>query len=103
VATQFEWNFSGGGVSGGPTFRAKVGQTYQFQIRDGDPPGTNAHGFSGIATLGIPGVTLTAGGAARTVTFTPSSEQLGNSFFSCDQATCGEGHGNMVGVLQVVN
>jgi hypothetical protein len=103
VATQFQWDFNGGGVNGGPTFQAKVGQTYQFQIRDGDPPGTNAHGFSGIASLGIPGLTLTAGGAAKTVTFTPNSSQTGNSFFSCDQPTCGTGHGNMVGTIQVVN
>ncbi len=103
VATEFQWDFNGGGVSGGPTFQAKVGQTYQFQIRDGDPVGTNAHGFSGIASLGIPGLSLTAGGSAKTVTFTPSSSQLGNNFFSCDQPTCGVGHGNMVGTIQVVN
>ncbi len=103
VATQFQWNFNGGGVTGGATFQAKVGQTYQFQIRDGDPPGTNAHGFSGIASLGIPGVTLTAGGSAKTVTFTPNSSQLGNNFFSCDQPTCGTGHGGMVGTIDVVN
>jgi hypothetical protein len=102
VATQFEWIFTGDGANGS-TLVARVGQTYQLQIRDGDPPGTNAHGFSGIPSLGIPAQALTAGGPARTVTFTPNAGQLGNSFFSCDQSTCGTGHDSMLGTIRVVN
>ncbi len=90
-ATQFEWNFTGAGASGS-TLQARVGQTYQLQIRDGDPPGTIAHGFSGIPSLGLSAQSLTAGGPARTVTFTPTSGQLGSHFFSCDQSSCGSGH-----------
>jgi hypothetical protein len=102
VATQFEWNFTGDGANGS-TLQAKVGQTYQLQIRDGDPPGTIAHGFSGIPSLGISAQALTAGGQAKTVTFTPNSGQLGDSFFSCDQPSCGSGHNNMLGTIKVVN
>jgi len=102
VATQFEWTFSGEGANGS-TLVAKVGQTYQLQIRDGDPPGTNAHGFSGIPSLGISAQALTAGGPAKTVTFTPNLGQLGDSFFSCDQSSCGSGHNSMLGTIRVVN
>jgi heme/copper-type cytochrome/quinol oxidase subunit 2 len=102
VATQFEWNFTGDGANGS-TLQAKVGQTYQLQIRDGDPPGTIAHGFSGIPSLGISAQALTAGEQAKTVTFTPTSGQLGDSFFSCDQPSCGSGHNNMLGTIKVVN
>src|SRR5262249_28865676 len=35
VATQFQWTFTGTGASGS-TLTAKVGQTYQLQISDGD-------------------------------------------------------------------
>jgi heme/copper-type cytochrome/quinol oxidase subunit 2 len=100
VATQFEWTFSGDGADGS-TLVARVGQTYQLQIRDGDPPGTIAHGFSGIPSLGISAQSLTAGGPAKTVTFTPNSGQLGDSFFSCDQSSCGSGHNNMLGTIRV--
>ncbi len=100
VATQFEWTFTGDGAVGS-TLQAKVGQTYQLQIRDGDPPGTIAHGFSGIPSLGISAQALTAGGPAKTVTFTPNSGQLGDSFFSCDQSSCGSGHNSMLGTIRV--
>ncbi len=100
VATQFEWNFTGAGADGS-TLQVKVGQTYQLQIRDGDPPGTIAHGFSGIPSLGLSAQSLTAGGAAKTVTFTPNSGQLGTHFFSCDQSNCGSGHNNMLGTIKV--
>ncbi len=100
MATQFEWNFTGTGAEGS-TLQVKVGQTYQLQIRDGDPPGNIAHGFSGIPSLGISAQSLTAGGVAKTVTFTPNSGQLGTHFFSCDQSICGSGHGNMLGTIKV--
>lgn len=100
VATQFQWTFSGEGASGS-ILQVHVGRTYQIQIRDGDPLGTTAHGFGGISSLGLPAQTLTAGGAARTVTFTPNADQVGMNFFSCDQPSCGTGHGNMIGAIQV--
>ena len=100
-ATQFEWNFTGAGASGS-TLQARVGQTYQLQIRDGDPPGTIAHGFGGIPSLGLSAQSLTAGGPARTVTFTPTSGQVGSHFFSCDQSSCGSGHSSMLGAIQVM-
>ena len=43
------------------------------------------------------------GRPAKTVTFTPNSGQLGDSFFSCDQSSCGSGHNNMLGTIKVVN
>ena len=100
VATQFQWTFSGPGADGS-TLQLQAGQTCQLQIRDGDRAGTIAHGFGGVATLGIPAESLTAGGAARTVTFTPNSSQIGSHFFSCDQPSCGTGHGNMIGTIKV--
>jgi heme/copper-type cytochrome/quinol oxidase subunit 2 len=100
VATQFQWTFSGPGAEGS-TLQLQAGQTCQLQIRDGDRSGTIAHGFGGIASLGIPAESLTAGGAARTVTFTPNSSQIGTHFFSCDQPSCGSGHGNMIGTIKV--
>ena len=100
VATQFQWTFSGPGASGS-TLQLKVGQTCQLQIRDGDRAGTFPHGFGGIPDLGIPAQSLTAGGAARTVTFTPDASQVGTHFFSCDQPSCGSGHGNMIASIKV--
>jgi heme/copper-type cytochrome/quinol oxidase subunit 2 len=101
-ATQFQWTFTGDGASDS-TFVARVGQTYQLQIRDGDRVGTTAHGFSGIPSLGLPALALTAGGAARTLTFTPNASQLGDAFFSCSESGCGTGHDNMLGIVRVVN
>lgn len=103
VATQFKWTFSGADGASGSAFTAKVGQTYQLQIRDGDPAGTTAHGFGGLPSLGLSAQSLSAGGAARTVTFTPSSGQLGTHFFACDQPSCGTGHNDMLGTITVVN
>ncbi|HKF43267.1 MAG TPA: hypothetical protein VKG01_09215 [Thermoanaerobaculia bacterium] len=100
VATQFQWTFSGPGASGS-TLELKVGQTCQLEIRDGDRAGTFPHGFGGIPSLGVPAQSLTAGGAARTVTFTPDSSQVGTHFFSCDQSSCGTGHANMLGSIRV--
>ena len=102
VATQFEWNFSGDGSSGA-TLVARVGQSYQLQISDGDRPGTTAHGFSGIPSLGLSSQALTAGGSARILTFKPTAGQTGAHFFSCSQSDCGTGHDSMLGTIQVVN
>jgi hypothetical protein len=84
---------------------ARVGRTYQLQIRDSDRAGTTAHGFSGIPSLGLPAVALTAGGAAKSQTFTPDASKLGSHFFSCSESTCGTGsqHDNMLGTILVVN
>jgi len=105
TATQFQWTFSGAGGASGSNFTAKVGQTYQLQVRDGDPAGTFPHGFSGIPSLGISAFSpLTAGSQTpRIATFTPTSGQLGTHFFSCDQSSCGTGHDNMLGAIMVVN
>jgi hypothetical protein len=103
VATQFKWTFSGADGASGSSFTAKVGQTYQLQIRDGDPAGTTAHGFGGIPSLGLPAQSLSAGGAARILTFTPSSGQLGTHFLACDQPSCGTGHNDMIATITVVS
>jgi len=102
VATQFQWTFNGEGASG-PQLVVKVGQSYQLQISDGDRAGTTAHGFSGIPSLGLPSLSLTAGGSPKTLTFKPTSGQTGTAFFSCSESNCGTGHNNMLGTIQVVN
>jgi heme/copper-type cytochrome/quinol oxidase subunit 2 len=104
TATQFQWTFTGDGASGS-TLVATVGRTYELQIRDGDRPGTNVHGFSGIPSLGLSAVALTAGGPARLLTFTPNASQLGAAFFSCSESNCGTGdqHDSMLGTIRVVN
>ena len=79
-----------------------VGQSYELHISDGDPAGRTPHGFSGIPALGIPAKSLQAGGAAAIVTFTPTAGQTGSFFFACNQPSCGSGHSNMVGTLQVM-
>ena len=103
-ATQFEWTFTGTGAVGS-TLVVRVGQTYQLQIRDGDRAGTTAHGFSGIPSLGLPALSLTAAGAPKLLTFTPDASKLGQHFFSCSESTCGTGsqHDNMLGTIQVIN
>jgi hypothetical protein len=102
VATQFQWTFSGDGATG-PELVARVGQTYQLQISDGDRAGTTAHGFSGIPSLGLSAQALTAGGSPKTLTFKPTAGQAGTHFFSCSESTCGTGHDGMLGSIQVVN
>lgn len=104
TATQFEWTFTGTG-SVGSTLVVRVGQTYQLQVRDGDRAGTIAHGFSGIPSLGLPAVSLTAAGPAKPLTFSPDASKLGQHFFSCSESTCGTGsqHDNMLGTIQVTN
>jgi heme/copper-type cytochrome/quinol oxidase subunit 2 len=102
VATQFEWDFSGDGASG-PGLVVRVGQSYQLQVSDGDRAGTTAHGFSGIPSLGLSALSLTAGGPPKTLTFKPTAGQLGTAFFSCSESTCGTGHDNMLGTIQVIN
>jgi heme/copper-type cytochrome/quinol oxidase subunit 2 len=98
VATQFQWSFNGGGSS----FVMHVGQTYELRITDGDPPGTAAHGFSGIPSLGVSAASLTAGGTAVVRMVTPTAGQVDlNHFFSCNRSTCGSGHSSMIGSVEV--
>ena len=98
VATQFQWDFNGGGAS----FVMHVGQTYELHISDGDSRGTAAHGFGGVPGLGLSARLLQAGGPAVIVTFTPSASQTGTFLFSCDQSACGTGHSNMLASIQVM-
>jgi heme/copper-type cytochrome/quinol oxidase subunit 2 len=44
---------------------------------------------------------MQAGGSARPVSFTPKVGQSGTHFFSCSESTCGTGHDNMLGSIQV--
>jgi heme/copper-type cytochrome/quinol oxidase subunit 2 len=104
TATQFQWTFTGEGASGS-LLVVKVGQAYQLQVSDGDRPGTTAHGFSGIPSLGLSALSLVAGGPPKTLTFTPNVSQLGDFFLSCSESTCGTGnqHDDMLGIIRVVN
>src|SRR5262249_46677156 len=98
VATDFQWSINGAGNQ----FVMHVGQPYELHISDGDPVGRPLHGFSGVPGLGISAKSLQAGGAAAIVMFTPTAGQTGTFFFSCNQPSCGSGHSNMVGSLQVI-
>ncbi|HEX7253045.1 MAG TPA: hypothetical protein VF376_09210, partial [Thermoanaerobaculia bacterium] len=99
VATAFQWSVNGGGNS----FVMHVGQTYELHISDGDPAGRIPHGFSGIPALGISARALQPGNGPVVVTFTPRSGQNGNFFFSCNQSSCGSGHSDMVGTIQIMS
>jgi hypothetical protein len=98
VATEFQWSFDGGGSTG----VMHVGQTYELHIRDNDPPGSPSHGFGGIPALGLSAHVLTAGGPPVIVNFTPSASHQGFFGFACDQSSCGIGHNNMTGLIQIV-
>ena len=78
-----------------------VGQTYQLMISDGDRDGV-AHGFGGISSLGVSARSLAVGGSRVAVMFTPTSSQIGSHFFACNQPSCGSGHGDMLGNIQIV-
>jgi PKD repeat protein len=98
-ASDFQWSFA----DGGGRFTAHVGTTYELHIIDTDPPGTNAHGFSGIPQLRMSGGILTPGGQTVLVrSFTPTSSQVGFFPFACSEDSCGIGHDGMVAVIQVV-
>jgi hypothetical protein len=98
VATDFQWTINGGGSN----FVMRVGQTYELHISDGDPIGRAAHGFGGIPALGIAAQNLQAGKAPTVVTFTPTASQTGLFAFSCNQPSCGSGHSEMLGTLQIM-
>ena len=92
LAVQFQWIFDGGG----PTFVARVGQSYELHMRADDVQ----HGFGGIPALGLGGVTLNPGAAAAVRTFTPTSAQVGTHTFTCS-IVCGKGH-PFDGAIEVV-
>jgi heme/copper-type cytochrome/quinol oxidase subunit 2 len=98
VATDFQWTINGGGSG----FVMHVGQTYELRISDGDPIGRSAHGFGGIPELGIAAQALQAGRAPTVVMFTPTASQTGLFAFSCNQTSCGSGHSEMLGTLQIM-
>jgi hypothetical protein len=102
VATQFQWSFNGGGS----TFQMRVGQSYELRISDGDSPGSEAHGFSGIPSLGITGIsTLQPGGAPAIRNITPTTSQIQTHGFSCSRTQCATEsaqHDGMVASIQVV-
>jgi hypothetical protein len=101
-ATQWQWSFN----NGGNTFQMHVGQSYQVQITNGDPVGQEAHGFSGIPSLGMAGKSILASGDAPTIrNITPSASQIGTHFFECSRDQCSvvpSDHEGMVGSIQVV-
>lgn len=99
TAQEFEWNFDGNGSM----FVAHVGIPYELHITDIDRQGSDAHGFSGIPSLGLSGQVLTPGGSVVVVrTFTPTADQVGFRPFSCSESSCGTGHDGMLGVIQIV-
>jgi hypothetical protein len=101
-ATRFEWNAEIGGVFSGSIFDLRVGNTYEFRVRNGDSPGGPAHGFSGIPALGLSGGTITAGGTPLIDTITVTSGMVGQHLYACTQTSCGDGHFDMVGRITVV-
>ncbi len=98
VATEFQWSFNGGAN----TFTMHVGQAYELRISDGDAPGSPSHGFGGIPALGLSAQVLTAGDPPFIVSFTPAANQQGAFVFICDQSSCGIGHDNMIGAIQIL-
>jgi hypothetical protein len=92
LAVQFEWIFD----SGGSSFVARVGQSYELRMSSGDIQ----HGFGGIPALGLGGVTLNPGAAPAVRTFTPTAAQIGVHTFTCS-VVCGAGH-PFDGTIQVV-
>jgi hypothetical protein len=100
VATRFQWSFDGGGN----TFTMHVGQAYELHVSDGDVPIGSAHNFGGIPGLGLSGGSLASNPPASPLILmvTPSSNQMGNFFFACNNSGCGSGHSDMVGTVTVV-
>jgi heme/copper-type cytochrome/quinol oxidase subunit 2 len=98
IATDFQWTFNGGGSN----FVMRVGQTYELRISDGDPAGRSDHGFGGVPALGLSARSLSPGRAPVVVLFTPTTAQVGVFGFSCNMPSCGSGHSDMIGTIQVM-
>ncbi len=98
VATDFQWSFE----NGGSRFVMQVGRTYELRVRSGDPVGRAAHGFGGVPGLGIGGQVLQPGSSPGVIRFTPTAAQIGVFAFACNIPSCGNGHPDMIGTIQVV-
>jgi heme/copper-type cytochrome/quinol oxidase subunit 2 len=98
VATDFQWDFEGGGR----TFVMHVGQTYELHVRSGDPAGRAAHGFGGIPGLALPAKALQPGSPDAIFLVTPTAAQMGTFGFACNMPSCGGGHSSMIASIQVV-
>jgi PKD repeat protein len=86
VASNFQWDFDTGSGSVGESFTFHVGQPYLVKV---SRVGGTSHAFSGVASLGWPGSSLTS---TLMINFTPTSAQVGNHFFGCTNSGCGSGH-----------
>ena len=80
-----------------------MGQTYEFRIRNADPPGSSAHTFSGIPTpRPSPPPTLNPGGQPIVRTITIDAGQVGSGHpYACTLTSCGDGHFDMIGNITV--
>jgi len=96
----WQWDFSGPGVNGGASIVLQVGQPYEIRLYNDAPPDSSSHTFSGNADLGLSGVVLDPGSPAVVQKFTPQAAGLYP--FLCTDSSCGTGHSNMTGVIQVV-
>ena len=101
VGRQFDWNANIGGTPSGSNFVLRVGQTYEFRIRSGDPPGSSAHAFSGVPSLNLSAAPINAGGQPTIRTITINAGQVGNHLYACTLTSCGDGHFDMVGNITV--
>ena len=103
-AIQFQWDFFAAFCPDGACgndITLTVGQTYELHLFSGDIEGTDAHGFSGVAALGLSGGDLLYPKAPPIVyTFTPTTPG-GPHTFICTNF-CGIGHDGMMGTISVV-
>ena len=95
----WQWDFYGPGVNGGSSITLKVGQTYEIHIFNNGPPDASSHTFSGNADLGLSGAVLDPGAPDVVQTFMPHA--VGAYPFLCTDSSCGTGHANMTGLIQV--
>lgn len=96
----WQWDFYGPGVNGGASIALQVGQPYEIRVYNDAPPDSSSHTFSGNADLGLSGAVLDPGSPAVVQRFTPQTAGLYP--FLCTDSSCGSGHGNMTGLIQVV-
>lgn len=96
----WQWDFYAPGVAGGSSVSLRVGQAYELHVFNDAPADAPSHTFSGIPGLGISGAIIAPSGAETVQTFTPST--TGNFPFLCTDSSCGVGHANMLGSIQIV-
>lgn len=99
-AIQFQWDFYAPGVVGGSSITLTAGETYEFHIYSGDFKGLDAHGFSGVSAIGLPGGALLNSGEPPVV-YTFTATAVGTYGFQCTNF-CGIGHDGMLGTIEVV-